>query len=744
MLRSTQLREAIQDSSQRLGIPRRYDLGVLLVHGLGEQARGDTLTVQGDPIVAWLRARIGATGEPDAPRVDVLDVVARQTSRDAIPDPHAVVRITPAATAEPPEEPAYWLVAEAYWAENFRQATFAEFIGWWLTIGPWIFATQVAGIVRRMEIGVDVPAWLRVGLMPITILSGAVFALVAAGLSFLASIAAAVVVVLAFTRIPVIADVASGFQKTLANGFGDAYVLSRSPVRFGAMSSEVRAALDVLRQECDAVAVIAESQGTAVAWYGMKHEIVDPLTEFQDGGQRQTDPDLGPAPIGLFLTHAQGLRKLTFALTMARRGQTPIQHAAAIASAGLVGVAAVILLFGLPWYLAAAAALLALVAEVVLLISANAVWEEAGRDIERDWNGVLKAEARSRSDPRQPRLEWLDLWASADPGSVGPLDVEGERINSFKIRNLGSLWADHVAYWRNTTEFLPIVTARLFHLGGPPEYGMELDDPRLEVPAMRRHARVLALVPYRAVVGFGVAIGLLHAAQSPDFGSGVVEFIGSLNLPFIDGFFDQPPEWVVAIAGYVAVLVFGLVLWQPAILFWNALMRRDERTFFRGFARPLWSPAWYAFGLGTLPLAAIVVALLLAGERPLLAVVYVVGLPFLALLGIVVVAGGGRTYGSEEALERPMAAAARITGSPRSSLVVIAVMTAAIVVIPLLTAVVLPDAFGAVLVAETALLSAILAIEGWREYRIFRERFVSQNRKLPVEPPRQERAAVAN
>jgi hypothetical protein len=273
---------------------------------------------------------------------------------------------------------------------------------------------------------------------------------------------------------------------------------------------------------------------------------------------------------------------------------------------------------------------------------------------------------------------------------------------------------------------------------------MELDDPRLEVPAMRRHARVLALVPYRAVVGFGVAIGLLHAAQSPDFGSGVVEFIGSLNLPFIDGFFDQPPEWVVAIAGYVAVLAFGLVLWQPAILFWNALMRRDERTFFRGYARPLWSPSWYAFGLGTLPLAAIVVALLLAGERPLLAVVYVVGLPFLALLGIVVVAGGGRTYGSEEALERPMAAAARITGSPRSSLVVIAVMTAAIVVIPLLTAVVLPDAFGAVLVAETALLSAILAVEGWREYRIFRERFVSQNRKLPVEPPRQERAAVAD
>jgi hypothetical protein len=266
---------------------------------------------------------------------------------------------------------------------------------------------------------------------------------------------------------------------------------------------------------------------------------------------------------------------------------------------------------------------------------------------------------------------------------------------------------------------------------------------------MRRHARVLALIPARVVVGFGFAMGLLYAFQDDDFGTSLVEFAKS--LPIIGALIGQEVEaWAVSVAGFVAVFALAVLLWLPAITFWNLLMRRDEATFFRGFRRPLWTRGWFAFEALSVPLAAVVVVLLVAGGRPDLAGAYVVGLPLLALLGIVVVAGGGRTYGSEEELERPLDAATRITGSQRSSLAVAAIVIAAILAAPAATVAVflgllpagLLDLLPAILVAEAFALSAILAIEGWREYRIFRDRFEQQNRRLPEEPPDEGGAAI--
>jgi hypothetical protein len=126
----------------------------------------------------------------------------------------------------------------------------------------------------------------------------------------------------------------------------------------------------------------------------------------------------------------------------------------------------------------------------------------------------------------------------------------------------------------------------------------------------------------------------------------------------------------------------------------------------------------------------------------MLAAAYLIGLPFIALLGIVVVAGGGRTFGSEERLDRPLAAAKKISKSERWSFAVIAAVTAVYVLIPILTAAWFPAALVPVLVAETAFLSAILAIEGWREYGIFRDRFTERNNTLPVEPEAETRAVA--
>jgi 16S rRNA G966 N2-methylase RsmD len=56
MTSTAQLGEALTDSRQRIGLPGRYDLGILLVHGLGEQARvqaGDVRAVLGREHGPW-------------------------------------------------------------------------------------------------------------------------------------------------------------------------------------------------------------------------------------------------------------------------------------------------------------------------------------------------------------------------------------------------------------------------------------------------------------------------------------------------------------------------------------------------------------------------------------------------------------------------------------------------------------------------------------------------------------------
>jgi len=41
---------------------KQYRLGLLFVHGMGEQGRGDTVTEMGDALTEWLRRWIDARG----------------------------------------------------------------------------------------------------------------------------------------------------------------------------------------------------------------------------------------------------------------------------------------------------------------------------------------------------------------------------------------------------------------------------------------------------------------------------------------------------------------------------------------------------------------------------------------------------------------------------------------------------------------------------------------------------------
>jgi hypothetical protein len=307
------------------------------------------------------------------------------------------------------------------------------------------------------------------------------------------------------------------------------------------------------------------------------------------------------------------------------------------------------------------------------------------------------------------------------------LDVAGKQIRSYKIRNLASIIWDHVVYWRNPTEFLAIVASRLFALGGPKAYAAALTDPRLQVAAMRRHARVLLLLTMRVFVGGAVIAGLVYAWLTPTFGSGLIEFVSALNLPLVDEFFDAPPDWVVILAGFTGVGILGVIAWLPVSLVWNALMGADEATYFRGIRQPLWTVPWYALGALVVLIAGGAFAALWLAHGPTLAIAYVLGSGFVALLALAVLSSGGSTFAGTEDSQGPLVATRKLTGQTSSGIVVAVGGALVLVLVPIGAVLLLPAAIGWILAAEVVVLSAVLAAEGVREYRLFRVAFNSRN-----------------
>lgn len=698
------LREAARTRRLRKRLP--YDLGILLVHGIGEQQRGDTLTEAGDQILEWLARRAQATGSDAKVELNLMDVVDRQASTDDIASAHAVLRVTP---ADKRRKPAYWVMAESFWADVFRSATFSELASWGIFIGPWAFAAQARAIFLRMETAAELPSWLRPALLPIIWAVAGLMFVVGAFVGLAVTVLALALVVLALTNLPFLADFARSAQRTLANGVGDAYVLTRSPIRFGAMSSQVAADLEALARVSRAVVVIAHSQGTAVAWHAIKHGLTD----------RPSKRTAVARHLKLFLTYGQAVRKLTF-MKMVGEDSQARNGMLAFVGAGSGLLALIEFLVGDAPLLLLVTVLLALAAEGILMWRVMPVWKRSQAKIEGDWDEVHAV---------APRLEWLDLWASADPVPGGPLELDrAPAIRTFKIRNLASGILDHVVYWKNGTEFLAVVATRLFHLGAPLDYPADQTDPVLLVSAMRRHARVVLLMAMRVVLAGAAVAGALQAWWTPGFSTGVMTFLGNLNLPVVDTFLSTPPDWTRSLAGVIVVLVAAVVVWATFATAWSSLASADLDTYFLAIMKkPLWDWRWWALAAAFTATAIGVGILLIALGAPALALGYAVGTGFAVLLALTVLSSGGRTLVDVETPESAMAAVSQLPGEERTGAVIVGAAAFILLAIPVLLALAQNAALGPMLVIEGLVVSAVLLLEGVREYLRFSATFNAIN-----------------
>jgi hypothetical protein len=438
----------------------RVDLGVLLVHGIGEQRQGQTLSQFGEPIIDWIRDwlfRLVPPGTGVAAR-PVNGRLAPPLLGDRQPA-HAEVLIgtdlRDGAAAQ------RWLFAEAWWAPQVLVPSIPTFTGWLLTRGSWLLLFHFH---QRWLSAPDAKLGGR-------ILCGLLVLVVWFVLSTIANIALVAASLAAIVPLASVRRLVYSALRAVAGIVGDSFVLLRSPFQRVAFEEAAREALAWLRPRCKRLAVIAHSQGAVIARAALARD------------------DAPPAD--LLVTVGAGITKIE-ALSQFERLPANERISASLAPALLLLGAFVALRvrqIGLDdWtFRIAAPGMLVIFGASMLLV--------AWLSVRRILDGLRERPKRLSLSEVQAALNWVDLYASHDPVPAGNLtryfDLPG--VRSEEIRVLGSVLRDHTSYWTARATFLPKLVEQLGRCAQTGLFELSADDGRV-MRGGASHVRSLRLL----------------------------------------------------------------------------------------------------------------------------------------------------------------------------------------------------------------------------------------------------------
>ena len=570
--------------------PQDYDLGVLFVHGIGDQQQNSTLARFGGSLQRWLRRFIdpdGEDGRPEAdriahePLVEVTEVQRRTAGGDT--PAHASVLVGHPGR---PGGPQRWLLAEGWWAAEVSPPTFKAFSRWVLPILPWVAAEYaVAGARRRQgeERGDPSPTvsnrqqnWFEEQVERLS-LAGVLW-LLSPVLAVLAMVGCSVLALV--QRLPVIGKRVNAVTANLVKGVGDAYLFAYDGLARAAMLQRIRRNLDWLNngeRRCHKVAIVAHSQGAALC-----HDLL------RSGALRQHDP------VELFVTVGSGvqrlntLRDLHYDAKLRSRGWKSI--------AGLVAlVAGLVLLLGglgLPGLAGVGARVggLAILAGCLIAGPTESSWRRVGHALGNlgvvvllaagalaggwpgarliasgltIWLGIWLYKRAARHVLEQlkdePRLalsdkavrRWVDFYSTADPvpngrlktwkGKDQPAPPPAVHPTPRLVYNLRSLQADHSYYPDNAEEFVSQLASELAIASGLSSEPL-VEEGRLEHARARRRWRTSCRSNARnllLVAGLLGAVGITVGSGDGGGWAGVGADVGGASGPF-----GQLARWV--------------------------------------------------------------------------------------------------------------------------------------------------------------------------------------------------------
>lgn len=555
------------------------DLGILLVHGIGEQPKGDTLVRFGEPIIEWVKRWIGENGTVDLDRATIQD--DEKTGQPA----HFVASVKPLGSASdalletlnqelehtgrtsagsvakknlhqetktPDKEdfhpaPSGWLLAESWWAPHFRRPRFSTFSGWLISRGPWIILTHYGSKLSDAEKWYEKIIQLFVYLLAIPA-------------ALLMQILVAVIAVLAVIPWPRLRNVLSGLLIKLTGTLGDSYVLIESPVQQSAAVWQVQKDLNWLAARCKTVIVIAHSQGTAIA-----REAIE-----------KSDRD-----VSLFVTFGQGLKKLEELKYMTENWKTGLYSTLSY-SLPLTAVVIFMSFFpppGLDIEILGSAKYYLIAYPFFLLLTA--VSQSISGSV-----GNMLSDLKLKNGTR-----WIDFFSSADPVPGGSLENDIPGVESTEINNFSSVMIDHTSYWKNIDQFVsPLMMEINKAAGNALFYGNDQLVNRISKQRPKR-VRVLVLIRWMCflsvpLAAWGLSNELAYIGQFlliPLMDVPIVSTIVDLLLGIGKGI----EQFFVTTSTSDGFAVIGITIISLFIYIWYLLTKRLWQTWDDLSIRPL-------------------------------------------------------------------------------------------------------------------------------------------------------------
>jgi pimeloyl-ACP methyl ester carboxylesterase len=475
----------------------RADIGVLLVHGIGNHREGATLRAFGQPLLDWLKDWLQGKGGKDR-RGRVVVTEARFHDEQAPAYARAEVTVSVDATKESGQES--WLFCEGWWGAAVQSPASFQLLRWMWTRGPLLIYWHF--YIRQTE---D-EAKARPGVMDFFFI---VLALLLAGFCQIV-----VGIAMLLSLIPIgpwrrkVVDAVRAMTLTL----GDSYVLEED-IQRAALVDRVQRALDWLAKQTDKVVVIAHSQGGAIA-----HEVL-----------RQNASNAA-----MFVTVGSGLEKLHF-LREVVIGKKGLIFASLLFPLIVTGV----VIAGSTsehWArgLAGLIAFVALMFFTVLLVELDFYKKQLS-------DAVPDLELRSLGPKR-----WIDIYASDDvvPMNRGSLLATAHFLDRRRVYNEGSYVGDHLGYFTNVNDALPIMWQNLARLSRLAMFTSE-DEKRLRNFAIvhKGYTHVISFSRLALFVAVFIAGYVLR--------SSLLEF-GRSVLATVEGTIVE--DWLKPVRGLAAML----------------------------------------------------------------------------------------------------------------------------------------------------------------------------------------------
>ena len=492
----------------------RSEFGVLFVPGFAEQQPDTAIASFAGAVYRWLFRWESMPQWAGSPPVLSEAVFSGASGGDG---PAHLTLAVPLLLSTG-ERDARWLLAESSWADLFTPPRFLGVARWIWKVSTCLLVLQFVIPMRRHWCRARRTAkpWRRRLADRLIALCYLVPMAVAAMASVVLSLALLALAVMEKLPIPRIDQAVRWVAVRISAVLGDSYMLAHCPVQFAAMRTQVARDLRWLQDRCEKVAVVAHSQGAAVA-----HQVL------KDGGCR-------PGSLRAFVTVGQGISKLHL---LQRMDWDPQVYRAAwwsrlLVTAGLffAGLPALGLLAG-HWARATIVKPVVSMPFSVLLPFAGFIMIAIGVRV-AIW--ALRGDLGQDLALPDAGFSWSDYYASADPVSNGPLitpsasgqaprqnpaapgQVKLQPDSCNQVYNSASLLFDHNRYLRNQDQLL----SRLLNDLVAAAYGDSTSRPVIVRDAdlievgQRRHRLILWLITAR-MLSVGLAAELWWVNAGP-------------------------------------------------------------------------------------------------------------------------------------------------------------------------------------------------------------------------------------